>query len=190
MAHTERMDHRGAPVPGRQKRSDYSQRALLCSPVGVNERPGGSAELGTANRIPHEACDGCLQFPIGLHLNRRVVGEKGLSYLREVVHMGTKDHRFTARRRLKNVVAAGPHKTPAHEDHGCNLVDICQFADRVEHYRVSARFRIDGEIGPPDGRQALRHTETLDLGEPFRVAGCQHQQRATAARPNPVERPG
>ena len=87
-----------------------------------------------------------VELALGLHLDRRVVGEERVGDLLEVLHVRAEDDRLAEDRRLEDVVAAVIHEAAADEHGRRHLVELRQLADRVEHDDVGARLGVDRQL--------------------------------------------
>ena len=145
MDYAEWADH--AFTLGREHIANDGEGAIACAAVRLDQRLGRRANARTAHRIADQTAHRLLELAARAHLDGGAVGEKGLRNLAEVLHVRTEDDRLAVKRRLEDVVAARGHEAAADEDHGGDLKELGELADRIEHDDLLARLGIDAQVG-------------------------------------------
>src|SRR5947207_6874572 len=171
-----------------QQITDNRQRPVARTAVRFNQGSRRRADARTAHRISDQAQHGLFELGLRTNLDRRAVREKCFGNLTEVLQVRVEDDRCPIACGFEDVMAAGRQQASADEHDGCQLIELRQLADRVEHDRVGARLRVDRELRPPERHESFRAAEAFDLVEPFGMAGGDDQQRVGTRGPDTIER--
>ena len=169
-----RADHAARPAAAARRRRPAScpSRRGWRRPARAPPRRGAPAgSVGRAVRA------GRLELPLVAHLHGRAVAEERLGDLAEVLHVRAEHDRLAEDRRLEDVVPAGRHEAAADEHDRGHLVDLRQFAERVEHDDVGARVAVDRQL---DRRASRNPSSRASRSTSANRSGCRGAMTSSA----------
>ena len=135
---------RGRGGSGQQRR-DGVQPPRPRAAVGVDQRAGGLAQARPAPGLDSRSISASSSSRPSPPAPRPRPREERLGDLGEVLHVRAEDDGLAVDRRLEDVVAADVHQAAADEHGRRHLVDLRQFANRIEDDDVGLDLLVDGE---------------------------------------------
>ena len=129
-----------ALISGRKELGERAHRLSASAAIGFDQRTGGGAEAGSTDRVAQQLQHDAFELASRLHLHRGSVLQERRGDFGEVLLVRTLDDRFAEDLRLEDIVPAGVDEAPPDEHRGRHLIQLREFADRVEHDDVVTRF--------------------------------------------------